>query len=129
MPDDALRFQPSSADGLPAVTEAVVYPDRLELLSEGTWVVIRFLDIARWYGRDGLYRMVARLGLGVRGWPVMAERDWFHPPAQRFFRFYTWPPITIYMPHEPDGTSYGETTFRRIQDVLAKGGFGTMDLG
>ena len=104
MPGDLLRFQPSAVAGLLAVTEAVVYPDRLELLSEGKWIVIRFIDIARWHRHSWSYRTLVRLGFGVRGWPSVADRDWFHPPAQRFFRFYTSPPITVYMPDEPPET-------------------------
>jgi hypothetical protein len=89
---DGLRFVPSAVEGLPAVTEAAVFPDRLELLSEGKWVIIRFLDIARWYRHGWLFRPLAQLGLGVRGWPSVADRDWFHPPSGRFFRFFTTPP-------------------------------------
>lgn len=126
---DGLRFVPSGVEGLSAVTEAVVFPDRLELLTEGKWVAIRFLDIARWYRHGWLYRPLTRLDLGVRGWPSVADRDWFHPPAGRFFRFFTRPPITVYMPDEPPETNYGQTIFRRVQDVLAAGGFGTFDLG
>ncbi len=129
-PDDGLRFAPSAVEGLSDVTEVVVFPDRLELLSEGKLVVIRFLDIARWYHWFGwLYRSLARLGGRVRGWPMVADRDWFHPPAGRFFRFFTAPPLTVFMPDEPPDTSYGQTMFRRVQDVLAAGGFGTFDLG
>lgn len=123
-----LRFVPSAVDGLPDVTAASVYPDRLELLSGGTWVVIRFLDIARWHERGWLYRPLARLGWGVRGWPSVADRYWFHPPAGRFFRFYTAPPTTVYLPDEP-AMSYADTMFCRVRDVLAAGGFGTVDLG
>lgn len=127
--DECLRFVPSAVEGLPNVTEAALFPDRLELLSEGKWVVIRFLDIARWYRRGWLYRLSARLGLGVRGWPCVADRDWFHPPAGRFFRFFTVPPITVFMPDEPRATSYDQTMFRRFQAVLSTGGFSTFDLG
>jgi hypothetical protein len=124
-----LRFVPSDVEGLPAVTEVVVFPDRLELLSDGKWIVIRFLEIARWYRRGLLYRWLAWLGLGVHGYPSVADRDWFHPPSQRFFRFYTKPPITISMPDEPRETTYAETMFRRVQDVMIAGGFTTFDLG
>jgi hypothetical protein len=126
---DGLRFVPSAVDGSPAVTEAVVFPDRLELLSEGKWVTIRFLDIARWHQFGWLYRLLAWLGFGVRGHPVVADKDWFHPPSGRFFRFFTAPPITVYMPNEPTETNYGQTIFRRVQDVMAVGGFGAFDLG
>lgn len=129
-PKDGLRFVPSAVEGLPGVTEAAVFPDRLELLSDGKWVIVRFLDIARWHHwLSWLYRPIARLGGRVRGWPMVADRDWFHPPPGRFFRFFSVPPITIYMPDEPPETSYAQTIFRRVQDVMAAGGFGTFDLG
>ncbi|MGL4465450.1 MAG: hypothetical protein ACRC1K_25140 [Planctomycetia bacterium] len=126
---DGLRFAPSAVEGLPGVTEAVVHPDRLELLSEGKWVVVRFVDVARWHRLGWLYQPLARLGFGVRGWPLVADRDWFHPPADRFFQFHTDPPITVYLCDEPSETNYGQTLFRRVQDVLAVGGFSTFDLG
>ena len=44
---DGLRFVPSAVEGLPGVAEVAVFPDRLELLSEGKWVTVRLLDIAR----------------------------------------------------------------------------------
>jgi hypothetical protein len=85
--EHTFRFVPSAVQGLPAVTEVTVFPDRLELLSEGKVVVIRFRDIAWWHGGGWLQRPLARLGFQVRGWPSVADRDWFHPPAGRFFRF------------------------------------------
>lgn len=126
---DGLRFVPSAVAGLPDVTEAAVFPDRLELRCEGKWVVVRFLDIAQWRRQGWLYRPLAQFGFRVRGWPSVAERDWFHPPAERFFRFFSAPPITVFMPDEPPETSYGQTLFRRVQDVLLAGGFSTCDLG
>ena len=129
MIEGCLRFVPSRVSGLPDVTEAVVFPDRLELLSEGRWIVIRFLDIAGWYRLGWLFRPLAWCGGPVLGWPAVADRDWFHPPAERFFRFFTTPPVTVFMPDEARETSYAHTTFRRVQDQLAKGGFGTFDLG
>ena len=71
----------------------------------------------------------SRLGFAVRGWPSVADRDWFHPPAGRFFRFYTRPEVTLYMPDESQELGYGETMFRRVQNVIGVGGFGTFDLG
>jgi hypothetical protein len=127
--ETSLSFVPSAVEGLPDVTEVAVFPDRLELLSEAKPVVIRFLDIARWYRRGWLYRPLARLGLRVRGYPSVADRDWFHPPAGRFFQFYTAPPITVYMPDEPRDLAYAETMFRRVQNIIGRGGFGTFDLG
>src|SRR5437867_76829 len=102
----SLRFVPSAVDGLPSVTEVAVFPDRLELLSEGKWVLIRFLDIARWNRCGWFYRPLARLGWGVRAWPSVGDRDWFHPPSARFFRFFAEPAVTVYLPDEPSDTSY-----------------------
>lgn len=123
-----IRFVPSAAEGVATVAEVVVFADRLELLSEGAWIIIRFRDIARWDRHRWWYRLLARLGF-VAGWPSVADRDWFHPPAERYFRFYTDPPITVFMPDEPRETPYGETMFRRVQELMATGGFGTVDLG
>jgi hypothetical protein len=128
--EDQLRFVPSAIDGSPSVSEVTLFPDRVELLSEDRWVVIRFLDIARCYRvASCFYRLIARFGWGVKGWPSVADRDWFHPPPERFFRFFTKPPITIYMPDEPRETPYAETMFRRVQNVIGLGGFSTQDLG
>jgi hypothetical protein len=123
-----LRFIPSRVEGLPGVTEAAVYPDRLELLSGGRWVSFPFADIARWPRPAWLWRRLARLGWRPRWLPV-GQRDWFHPPSERFFRFYTQPPIVVYMADEPWDTDYGSTLFRRVQDVMLEGGFNTWDLG
>jgi hypothetical protein len=125
----SLCFVPSAAEGLPAVTQVALFPDRLELVSAKNPTVIRFLDIAKWHCCGWLYLPLARLGGKVRGWPSVADRDWFHPPSRRFFRFYTQPPLTIYLPGEPRETPYGETLFRRIQEVIMAGGFCTNDLG
>jgi hypothetical protein len=123
-----LRFVPSRVEGLPAVTEVVVYPDRLELLSAGRWVCFRLEDIATWPNPAFMRRWLARLGWRPRCVPV-GERDWFHAPSERFFRFYTWPQIVVYMPIESAEADYGSTLFRRVQDVLSEGGFRTWDLG
>jgi hypothetical protein len=123
-----LRFVPSRVEGFPGVTEVVVYPDRLELLSEGRWVSIAFADIALWPRPAWLWRRLARLGWRPRWMPV-GQRDWFHPPPERFFRFRTEPRIVVYMPDEPRDTNHGSTLFRRVQDVMLEGGFGTWDLG
>ncbi len=127
--NDYLRFIPSAVEGLPSVSEVVVFADRLEVLSQGSWVVIRFLEIARWHRHGWLYRILARLGWGVHGRPSVADRDWFHPPTGKFFRFLTEPSLTVYMPDEPTDLAYDKTMFRRLQDVIAAGGFGTFDLG
>jgi hypothetical protein len=108
-------------DGLPSVTEVAVFrPDRV--LSEGTTVTIRFDDIAEWPHPRWLWRLrrppfcPSETGIG------------FTTPPDRFFRFFTTPPVTVYMPNE-SGLKYDHTCFRRLQDVIAEGGFITHDLG
>ena len=127
-PETSLRFSPSKVEGLPCVTEVAVFPGRIELLTAGSWSVIRFVDIAQWHRLGWLYRPLAHLGW-ICGFPSVADRDWFHPPSGRFFRFYTQPPVTVYMPDESDELSYGQTLFVRIQSVIQSGGFSTSDLG
>jgi hypothetical protein len=123
-----LRFVPSRVEGLADVTEVTVYPDRPEMVSESRRVAVRLADIATWPRPSFLWRRLARLGWRPRCLPV-GERDWFHPPSERFFRFYTQPRIVVYMPDEPAETGYSGTLFRRVQDVLLEGGFNTWDLG
>jgi hypothetical protein len=70
---------------------------------------------ARWPGSTWGARVAVGGGSGLvppAGGPVL------HPAA-----------LTVYMPDEPPETGYGQTMFRRVQDVLAAGGFGTFDLG
>jgi hypothetical protein len=126
--DNGLRFAPSRVEGHPAVSDAVLFPDRLELLSANECFVVRFLDIARWHRREWLWRPLAYFGL-LRGLPCVADRDWFHPPSGRFFRFYTEPTITVYLPDEPADLHYGQTMFNRIHTIIRAGGFSTFDLG
>ena len=125
--EDWLWFVPSRVEGLPDVTEVGVYPDRLELLSAGNWVIFRLEAIAEWPRPRMLWRLLYRLGWRPRWLPV-GERDWFHDPPNRFFRFFTSPPVVVYMPDEA-GVDYWKTVFRRAQTVMLKGGFHTWDLG
>ena len=122
-----VRFIPSRVDGLPDVSVGVVYPDRLELQSAGGWAVFRFDEIAEWPRPAWLWRLFARIGWRPRSL-LVGERDWFHEPPKRFFRFFSSPPLTVYMPDE-SGIPYGSTVFRQIQEVIGRGGFTTWDLG
>ena len=109
-----LRFVPSRVEGLAAASQVVVFPGRLELVSDGKSVVIRFAKIARWPGFGVLWRPLARLGM-VRGFACVADRDWFHMPADRYFRFYTEPAITVFMPLTSGGTPVSRTVrFARL---------------
>lgn len=126
---DGLRFVPSAVEGFPGVTEVAVFPDRLELLAEGRWVVIRLLDIARWYRRGWLYRPLARIGLGVWGSPSVADRLWRPRPGVSVFKFYTDPRLVLHVPYYPTDVGHMDTVFQRIKLVMGAGGFGTFDLG
>jgi hypothetical protein len=59
---------------------------------------------------------------------MVAERDWFHPPPDRFFLWYTDPPLRTCMP-EDEPAEYAASYFSRIQGVLRSGGYATGDLG
>lgn len=68
--------------------------------------------------------------LGVKPrWLPVADRDWFHPPANRFFRFYSDPPLVIYMPTDEAAGPYADTYFVGIRQIIHFGGFHTFDLG
>jgi len=123
-----LTFEPSRVEGLPHVTEVAVHPQELALFSGGEWVCYRFAEIAHWPTPGAFWRAVSMLGWRPKQLYV-GERDWFHPPAERFFRFFTTPPITVYLADEPAETDYGSTLFQRVLQVIAEGGFWTYDLG
>src|SRR5262245_4580231 len=110
-PETLLRFVPSRVEGLPNVTEVVVHPDRLELNSAGQWVILRFRDIARWPSPTWLWRLLTRLGWRPNWLPV-ADRDWFHKPPDRFFAFYSSPPVVVRMPVD-EPAEHGSSHFLR----------------
>lgn len=126
--DPWLRFIPSRVEGLTGVSEVVVRSDRLALRSDGGWVVLPFDRMARWPRLAPVWRLLARAGWRPRWLPV-ADRDWFHRPRDRFFRFYSDPPIVLFLADEQEDIGYGESLFRRVQDVIGLGGFDTCDLG
>ena len=122
-----VRFRPSHAEGLPDVREVLVRPDRLEVNTAGSWVTFHFSRIGR-RQESRLASFVRRLA-GRAPWPVMvADRDWFHPPPDRFFLWYTDPPLRTCMPQD-EPADHAASYFSRIQAVLAKGGYATFDLG
>ena len=123
-----LRFVPSRVEGWPAITEVAIYPDRFELNSAGRWTSVRYWNIAQWPRPRWFWQALARLGRKPR-WLPIGGRDWCREPTERYFRFFTAPRLVVYMPAEEPNTMYGETLFRRIQDVIAAGGYSTWDLG
>jgi hypothetical protein len=116
---ESLRFVPKRVEGLPDVGEVVVFADRLELLSAGKWVVVRFAAIAdhgQW-----LHRLLSRLVFSPEP-PCVGKRDWFNAPEDRFVSFCTTPRFVVYFPDEP-GAEYDPTCFRRLQKIITQGGF------
>jgi hypothetical protein len=122
-----VRFRPSRAEGLPDVREVVVYPDRLLVCSAESWLTFPFSRMGR-RQESRLASFVKRLA-GRDPWPLLvADRDWFHPPPDRFFRWYTDPPLRTCMPQD-EPADHAASNFWRIQKVLASGGYATFDLG
>ena len=123
----SLRFMPSRSEGLPDVREVAVYPDRLEVNMEGRWASYPFAAIAR-PQEPPVCSFLKRI-IGKRPWPRMvADRDWFHPPKDRFFVWYSDPPLETYLPND-EAEDYGASCFLRIKQVVQSGGFSTFDLG
>lgn len=123
-----VRFVPSRVEGRPDVSEVAIWTDRLEVVSAGKTEVFRFSEIAEWPRPAGLWKSLSRFGWRPRWLPV-ADRDWFHPPRDRFFAFYTRPQIVVFLVDEDEGTGHGETLFHRIEEVIRAGGYSTFDLG
>jgi len=124
---EPLRFTPSRAEGLPDVREVAVYPDRIEVDTAGRRVTFAFVDIAR-PQESPVCSLLKRI-MGKRPWPrLVADRDWFHSPRDRFFVWYTDPPLKTYMP-EDEAQDYDRSYFSRIRLVVLSGGFSTYDLG
>jgi hypothetical protein len=122
-----VRFRPSRAEGLPDVREVVVHPDRLEVNTAGSWVTFLFKRIGQ--RQESRVVSLAKRLVGRATWPVLvADRDWFHPPRDRYFLWYTDPPLWTYMPEDESAVHTG-SYFARIQMVLALGGYATSDLG
>ena len=83
--EDSLQFVPSNVEGLPTVTEVAIFR------TAGT-------AVPRQVGGPPLPRNRSMVSVGwfSARWPISAaeftaghqvDRDWFHPPAGRFFRF------------------------------------------
>ena len=125
--DEGLRFVPSRVDGLPNVTEAVIHRDRLELLTDATWMAYPFAEMTEssWCGKQ--WRRLRQLMGWRTGAQYIGERDYCHPPAERFFRFFTKPRITVYLVDE-SVEGYAATFFFRVSSTIQDGGFATYDL-
>ena len=128
MSDRSVQFAPSRVEGLAHVKAVTVLPDRIELCSARDVIVHRFAEIARWPRPRWLWSALYRLGIQPRWLPV-ADRDWFHAPADMYFEFYTSPPLKIFMPRDESKSDYASSYFVRLQTIIGEGGFDTCDLG
>ncbi|MEM6506335.1 MAG: hypothetical protein AAF711_12915 [Planctomycetota bacterium] len=125
---DSVTFTPSRVEGMSGVESVTVYPDRLTIQSHQGESSILFSEIALRPSPGFLSRLVTRLRLKPRWLPV-ADRDWFHSPPDMFFRFYTKPALTIYMPVDEVKEPYSSSHFVQIQEIMLQGGFHSIDLG
>jgi hypothetical protein len=126
--DDRFQFVPSRVEGLPDVTSVTVFSDRIEIVSEGSVVIHRFAKVARWPMPGFLWRFLHFIGLRWRP-GLIANRDWFQKPADRYFQFFTSPPLKVFMPRNEIANDYISSFFLRLQTVVRQGGFDTIDLG
>jgi hypothetical protein len=109
------------------VSEVAVHPDRLEVNTAGSWVTFRFSTIGR-RQESRLVSLVRRLTRQAPPSVLVADKDWFHPPRDRYFLWYTDPPLQTCMPDD-EAADYAVSYFARIQAILWSGGYATADLG
>ena len=122
-----LRFIPTKCEGLPDVTEVDVFTDRLEIKSAGALHVYHFEDMVQWPRHHWIFSILEKFHLRSR-WRPIGERDWFHKPGERFFRFFTTPPIQIYIP-DTEEMDYHHSIYLKVLKIILKGGYDTSDLG
>ena len=121
----SVSFRPSRVEGIEGVTEVQVSRAHLDLLVAGVWLRLPFRAFRS--PREGRVVGAFRRLLG-RTPRLVGERDWFHPAGEKFFRWYTSPPITTFLPASGD-QDWSKSLFLRVQEVLWAGNCGTFDLG
>ncbi len=126
MDTEPLSFVPSRVDGLDDVSLVTIHPDRIVFDLCESQRVFMFRDFGQSVG--SFFERIGDLLRFRRPWRIVGERDWFHPPPDRFFRFYTQPQITVYMPDD-DVREYGPSVFCRVQCIWRSGRVDTFDLG
>jgi len=126
-PPFKITFIPSRVDWTGAVYEVTVWPFRLDVETPDGTQEFSFQRIGK-IQESGIMRFMRWLG-GAKPWGMLvADRDWFQAPPDRYFRFYTDPPMTVYMP-EDDTLNYEESVFFRVQAVILAGGYESYDVG
>ena len=125
--EENVRFIPNYTVGWPDVSEIVIHPDRVEFKTSGVWKISTFEDLAQWPRPRWLWNLLRRFGKRPAFLPV-AERDWFQAEGEKYFTFYTEPPLTIYLPAE-EGMGYRQSLFGRVKVLIQRGGYDSWDLG
>jgi len=126
-PPFKITFTPSRVDWTSDISLVTVWPNRLTVETVDGEQEFLFEQIGK-IQESGIMRFMRRLGGAKQFGLLVADRDWFHPPQDRYFRFYTDPPMTVYMPAD-DAADYEESVFFRVQAVIRCGGFETYDVG
>lgn len=94
---DLVRFKPSRVEGWSDVSEVVIYPDRVEVTTNGRVVTIEFHKIAR--RNEPTIFSLLKAWLGKRPWPKsVGERDLSEEFGVRFIDWFTDPPLRTYLP-------------------------------
>ena len=124
--DSSIRLRPSRVLGLEDVREVAIHVDRLEVDVNGVRRSFAFADMGR-RQEPAIVSFIGRL-FGKQALPrLVGEREWCSAPQDRFFRWYTDPPLTVFMPAD-ERESYSASYFPRIHAVLHGGRFTTFDL-
>ena len=121
-----IRFKPSCVEGVDDVQEVAVFPDRLEFVTPNGAIRHCFEDMAV-SQQSVLGRFLSRV-CGAKPRPALvADRDWCREPKDRFFIFYTQPPIRVCMPMD-ERPGFGDSYHRRITELIMSGGYDTFDM-
>jgi hypothetical protein len=122
---EGLRVVPTRAEGLPAVTEVVFYPDRMMVCSAGQWRVIPFAPLARWPRPVWFRKALAWFGVQPL-WRTVADRNWLDTETESLFEFYSNPPFRLWLAYDDD---YVASPYFQVQQFLRQAGFDTFDMG
>ena len=124
--DVPVRFAPSRVLGMARVEEVAVWPDRLEVRTAAGWRAFPFAGIAAPQEPGWVAALKRRTG-GRPFRPHVAELVYVREPyAESFFRFYTEPRLTVYMPAGGPALA-PDSVFWRVQEVLRRGGYAADD--
>ena len=122
------RFRPARVEGWADVDEVAVLSDRLEVHGRCGRRILPFWALAKCPRSAWFWKLAFVLGWR-RQFLSVADRDWFHPEGEKYFRFYTSPPLTIYIPAEAEDVEMTRKLFLRVRFLIGSGGYGTFDLG